>query len=318
MTHNKKIIAYSLHGGSTKTAGTAGAAVAAARLGYAPDVIIGVSGGACLAIPFALGMYDECLRFSREINLNEWFDTPVTNGAGKPSKSAVWRVLRSAWHALTGRKAKDGAVYSLGVQNTRKAMERIITPELFDKYRTGSYAPVYIVSVNWNKRKLEVRNAKELTYDQYHEAMHNSAALPVATQGGRFNGGSLEFDGGVFTQNAAWWLLSKCTEWQDKITDLVTIYVTPDNNELPNMEDPDHLGEAAMGCIELMSNRLYMWDDETEERLCREKGVTRHEIRLPIIIGTGAANKYNNSPEALEYLQRLGAIEAQKVMPPLK
>ena len=84
------------------------------------------------------------------------------------------------------------------------------------------------------------------------------------------------------------------------------------------MEDPDHLGEAAMGCIELMSNRLYMWDDETEERLCREKGVTRHEIRLPIIIGTGAANKYNNSPEALEYLQRLGAIEAQKVMPPLK
>ena len=69
---------------------------------------------------------------------------------------------------------------------------------------------------------------------------------------------ALEFDGGVFTQNAAWWLLSKCTEWQDKITDLVTIYVTPDNNELPNMEDPDHLGEAAMGCIELMSNRLYM------------------------------------------------------------
>lgn len=311
----QQVIGYSLHGGSTKTAGSAGAAVAAARLGYTPNVIISVSGGACLGVPFALGMYDECLELSRNINLNEWFDSPVTNGAGKPTKNAVWRVVKSVWHAITGRKAKDGAVYSLGMQNTRKAMERVITPELFRKYKDGNYAPVYIVSVDWKERKLVVRNAKELDYKGYMEAMHNSAALPVATQGGRFNNGNLEFDGGIFTQNASWWLLSKCTEWKGKITDLISIYVTPDNNELPNKEDPNNIADAAMGCIELMSNRIYMWDDEAEEKLCKENGVKRHEIRIPLVLGTGANNKYNNSPEQLEYLQRLGRIETERVLP---
>lgn len=305
-----KCIAYSLHGSSTKAAGTAGAIVEAARSGWLPDAVIGVSGGAILAVPFALGKYDECLDYSRNVRMEDWFDVPVTNGAGKPSWAAIRRAIRSVWQAITGKK---GGTYSLGVQNTARVLGRIVTAQDFAEYKSGNYAPCYIVSVDWHRRKLVVRNAKELTYTEYLNAVHASACLPGATQGAIFPNGALEFDGGLFSQNAAWWLLENA-EWAGRVTDLISVYVTPNDNELPNLETPDNVGEAFYGALELMQNRLYEVDEANEIRLCAMLEVNRHEIRLPLVIGGGAGNKYNNSPVQLEYLQRMGRIEALKIL----
>jgi predicted acylesterase/phospholipase RssA len=176
----KRCIAISLHGCSTKAAGEAGAAKAAAEHGLKPDVIIGVSGGAALGVPIALGMYEEACHFSRDMRIADWFDIPPVNDDGRITWAAIGRALKSVWGAITGKKGK-GAIYSFGVQNTKKTLSKVITEDLFNTYKDGDYAPVYIVSVDWVKTEIRVRNAKMLTYREYLSAVDASAKLPISS-----------------------------------------------------------------------------------------------------------------------------------------
>jgi predicted acylesterase/phospholipase RssA len=296
-----KFVAFSLHGSSTKAAGTAGAAVTACEAGIMPNVIIGVSGGAMLAVPIALGMYKEALEFSRNMVMADWFDIAPTNDKGKLSWAATGRLVKSLFNAIFGRKSNP--IYSLGVQNTQRKLSTIITPEIFEKYKAGDFAPCFIVSVDWCKTKLIVRNAKDLSYEQYLDAVHCSSVLPIASTGGRVDGAALEFDGGLWTQNASWWLLEH-GKYKDQITDLVSIYVTPDNNEVPERTEPQSIAAAGMGALDIMKQVSYLEEEKEERKNCERLGIYLYEPRLPLVL----QDQYDMNPQRLEYLQRMGSI----------
>ena len=306
-TPKPRFIAHAYHGSSTKAAGTAGAAVEACRNGLKPDVIIGVSGGAILAVPMALGMYEEALEFSRDMRMSDWFDIPPVNDKGGVTWAAIGRVLRSVWGAIFGW-GKRKPIYSLGVQNTQRKLSEIVTAEIFEKYKTGKQYPTcFIVSVDWCSRALRVRSAKDLTYQQYLDAVHCSAVLPISSTGGRVDSGALEFDGGLWTQNPSWWLLENPL-FAEAITDLVSIYVSPDNNMQPDQTEPQNIVAAAMGTIDIMQQVSYIEEEKEERKNCERFGIYLYEPRLPLVL----IGKYDTNPERLEYLQRMGGVVMQE------
>jgi len=305
----KRFIAHSYHGSSTKAAGTAGAAVQACKSGLKPDVIIGVSGGAILAVPMAMGMYNEVLEFSRNMRMMDWFDIPPVNDKGRISWGAIWRIIKMILQAICSIFfVIKNPIYSLGVQNTQRKLSEIITPEIFDAYKKGiDYAPCYIVSVDWCKRSLVVRNAKDLNYKQYLDAVHCSSVLPISSTGGRVNNGALEFDGGLCTQNASWWLL-KHPLFADKITDLISIYISPNNNTIPDLNEPNSIIAAVMGTIDIMQQDNYRQEEKDEAQTCLERGINLYDAHLPLIL----ESKYDTNFERLAQLQKMGAIVMQE------
>jgi len=306
-----RCIAHVYHGGSTKGAGTIGAAVYASENGLPPDVIIAVSFGSIAAVLMAMGMHDEALRFSREVNIKDWFDSPPMSKNGSLSWSAVWRIVRSLfgmiWAYFFGRHKGAKPIYSLGVQNTQRGLSKIVTEEIFDKYKAGDYPPCYIVSVNYRRTQLVVRNAKELSYQDYLDAVDCSAQLLLSGTGGSVAGGELEVDGGYWSQNPSHWLLTH-PDWSERLTDMVSIYMTPDNNELPLRPVPTSIGAAALGGMDLMQQANYIKEERRERELCDALDVYLYEPRLPLIL----REKYDTDMERLEYLQRMGALEMRR------
>jgi hypothetical protein len=119
----------------------------------------------------------------------------------------------------------------------------------------------------------------------------------------------LEFDGGLWTQNASWWLLEH-PDWFDKITDLISIYVSPDNNIIPERDEPSNIAAAAMGTIDIMQQANYKKEERAERKTCAALGVNLYEVRLPLV----TVGKYDTDPKRLKYLQDLGADEMRRTI----
>lgn len=171
-------------GGSTKGYGIAAVYRKAINLGYSFDVITGVSISAILSVPLAMNMFEDIDRTfqSKTLHSDMWKHAPVKKN-GKFSLCALYVLIKE--------KIAIG-----DMSDTRKLISKIITPEIFQKYKDGNYPLCRILAVDFRDGKNHFINLKELSYDDYLDWCMASAAIPF------FNlpickGKMVLYDGGV-------------------------------------------------------------------------------------------------------------------------
>lgn len=191
-----------LSGGGTKFIGIV---TAVQTLGEEYDAITGVSAGAIAALPIALGMYDEAIKLGLTIKLKDFMSiAPVKNG-----KITILGKIR----ALIGK--------SFGKQKVDKLISKVITEELFNKYKTGNYPTIYVLAINFSTGTPKVWNIKELEYTEALNVIAASSAIPLMTQGIVIDGYTY-YDGGVLDITASSWAITNL-----KPDEIVSIYSRP-------------------------------------------------------------------------------------------
>lgn len=84
-----------ISGGGTKIGGLYGAASVLMReKNYLPDVISGISAGAILSVPLAMGLFDELEKLLLHFSLKDFFSLPPIKDNGKiRTANAIVRIL---------------------------------------------------------------------------------------------------------------------------------------------------------------------------------------------------------------------------------
>jgi len=246
---------YNLSGGATKIGGLfAKSERIIKEFGYKPDVISGVSSGALLALPIAMGKWDELKALITTITLDHIFDNYPVNKKGKITLKSIWRLL-------IGKP-------SLGTQNNlRKTLSSLITEKDFDKYINGKYPRVYIGVTNFNSGEFELINVQNLDYGQYLDYVIASASIPFAVEGVEIDG-DIYFDGGVLHHTCATEVIRK---FKTKITHCITVFSRPRNMDLSyDLFDQIDITQVAKQYENISTAYASLTDQIVEKELCTQ------------------------------------------------
>ncbi|WP_306640053.1 patatin-like phospholipase family protein [Sanyastnella coralliicola] len=276
-----------ISGGGTKISGLFGAAEYVMRdRQYQPDIISGISAGAILSLPMALGKYDEIKQLVLNLEFDSFFsESPVS----KNGKIRLWNAFSKI---LNGR-------YYLGVQkNLEKTLSTVITFEEFEAYKTNDKLPICIVgTVDFYTGKRFYFNLKELTYDQMLKMVNASASLPIFTPGvllkgpikdfegeGSKNDQLLLFDGGVRDHSPSAKVLSSN---KYDIKESATIYSRPDDPHdfIDHTSfQPSNLLTILERYVVITNNEISKNDELIEQQVMENKGIKDHgTVFLPRI-----------------------------------
>src|SRR5687768_7230011 len=122
-----------ISGGGTKIAGLFGVAeTLMIEKNFKPDVISGISAGAILSLPLALGKFDEVKKMVLSFTLKDFFSDPPVKENGKFTMGALWRVV-------------TGKPYLGKQENLEKKLKAMISKEEFESYQIDNSKPTCIV-----------------------------------------------------------------------------------------------------------------------------------------------------------------------------
>tara|TARA_R110002126_G_scaffold289552_1_gene444690 strand:- start:1556 stop:2434 length:879 start_codon:yes stop_codon:yes gene_type:complete len=282
-----------LSGGAFKASGHVGVCEVLLKNGYKPDIITGVSAGAVLAVPMALGLWGKMIRFSTHLKLKQIFSKAPILENGKISKTSYWRFIR--------RKE------SLGVMgNLARTISEVVTPSNFKEYKNTKYPIVYIMAVDSATGKRYFFNVKELSYNDYIKLTVASASVPLANEKVRYNGLYLT-DGGIRNGIISHWLFEK---YKSEIKESISIYTRP--QELTNLLDqnwkPEQVEESAMRDLQIMMLQISIADEKREKALAELYKIKSTQLFLPKVL----EHSFDTNPIALRNLYLEGKNIALK------
>lgn len=260
---------FNISGGATKVGGLfAKSERIIKEFGYKPDVISGISSGALLALPIALGKWDELKELVTNITLEHIFDNNPVNKKGKITLKGIWRLLMGE--------------PSLGTQNNlRKTLSNLITEKDFDKYLNGKYPKVFIGVTNFNSGEFELINVQNLDYGQYLDYVIASASIPFAVEGVEING-DIYFDGGVLHHTCATEVIRK---YKSKITHCITVFSRPRNMDLSyELFDQIDITQVAKQYENISTAYASLTDQIVEKELCTQYKIKNVQIFCPSVL----------------------------------
>jgi len=260
---------YNLSGGATKIGGLfAKSERIIKEFGYKPDVISGVSSGALLALPIAMGKWDELKQLVTNITLEHIFDNSPINKKGKITLKGIWRLL-------IGEP-------SLGTQNNlRKTLTKLITEKDFDKYLNGKYPKVFIGVTNFNSGEFELINIQNLDYGQYLDYVIASASIPFAVEGVEIDG-DVYFDGGVLHHTCTTEMIRK---YKSKITHCITVFSRPRNIDLSyDLFDQIDITQVAKQYENIITAYASLTDQIVEKELCTQYKIKNIQVFCPSVL----------------------------------
>lgn len=290
----------SLCGGATRFSGILGAAVEAVRLGYKPDIILGVSAGAIGALPLALGLFNEIQEEGDNLTPSKFFvkgKHPVGK-KGKPMVAGLFRVL-------------CGAI-SLGEQDVRPLLRKIITEELWQKYLSGNYADVIVFSVEGEEGSIQHYHLKKCkTREEAFEKICASSRIspivqPMYTKNvnGVVKG---QIDGGFRVHNPAGYFLRKYARLN--VTDLVSVYSRPENFVVIDKEWDKNIFNVTARVIEIATIEVSKGNEREETFEMFKRRGNHTKIFLPPILKETYA-----TGSQLKELRLVAEKEAKKSM----
>jgi predicted acylesterase/phospholipase RssA len=274
---------FNISGGATKVGGLfAKSERIIKEFGYKPDVISGISSGALLALPIALGKWDELKALVTNITLNHIFDNYPVNKKGKITLKSIWRLL-------IGKP-------SLGTQNNlRKTLSSLITEKDFDKYINGKYPKVFIGVTNFNTGEFELVSVQSLDYGQYLDYVIASASIPFAVEGVEING-DIYFDGGVLHHACSTEVIRK---YKSKITHCITVFSRPRNMNLSyELFDQIDVTQVAKQYENISTAYASLTDQIVEKELCTQYKIKNIQVFCPSVL----KSLYDVDPERLKEL----------------
>ena len=274
---------FNISGGATKVGGLfAKSERIIKEFGYKPDVISGISSGALLALPIALGKWDELKELVSNITLDHIFDNYPVNKKGKITLKSIWRLLMGE--------------PSLGTQNNlRKTLSSLITEEDFNEYINGEYSKVFIGVTNFNTGEFELVDVQDLYYEQYLDYVIASASIPFAVEGVEING-EIYFDGGVLHHTCSTEVIRK---YKSKITHCITVFSRPRNMNLSyELFDQIDITQVAKQYENISTAYASLTDQIVEKELCTQYKIKNIQVFCPSVL----KSLFDVDPERLKEL----------------
>jgi len=277
-THIMKHLGIS--GGGTKIAGLFGAAeVLIQEKGYQPDIISGISAGAILAVPLAMGKFDEIRDIVLNLKQDDFFSKSPIKKNGKLKFGVLFRALL-------------GKPYLGKQDNLKKTIKKVISREDFSDYQhntNGTYPICIVGAVDFYSGKRFYFDLKKVTYDHFIDFVNASGSLPVFTEGVTFNEGTLLdfegetsnhdryllFDGGVRDHSPTAKILTSKT-YRDRITESFSIFSRPrDIREIIDPADfePKNVLDILERHIEITNAEISKNDETGEEAFFEDRGL---------------------------------------------
>ncbi len=300
-----------ISGGGTKIAGLFGAAEAIiTQKNYHPDVISGISAGALLSLPLALGK----LARIKELVLNLDFDTFFNvNPVNKKGNIRVFNAIK---------KIIGGKPYLGKQDNLAKLLREVVTQNEFADYQRDEALAVCIVgSVDFYTGRRFYMNLKEVAYDDFVNFVNASASIPIFTQGFEFSRPIRDFedrqssyskillyDGGVRDHSPTAKILASPVF---DIRESCTLFSRPEALEdilAPEDFEPKNLLSILDRYVEITNAEVSKNDATLEKEVIRDKNIKDHgTIYLPRVmksvydVDNGRLQElYNRSQDAVE------------------
>lgn len=270
-----------ISGGGTKIAGLFGVAESIIYdRGYVPDIISGISAGAILALPLALGKREEIKEQVLNISLNDFFEvSPIKENGEIKIFNAILKIL-------------FGKHYLGDQNNLEKTLAKTISRAEFEAYKLDNTKAVCIVgSVDFYTGSRVYVNLKKVSYDDFLKHVNASASIPIFTPGIALNGPIEDFegekvdfpklllyDGGVRDHSPTNKILaSNKSEFQ--VTETTSIFSRPE--EIRNILNPKNfmprnLLSILERYVEITNAEVSKNDEVQEKATIQKKGIVDH------------------------------------------
>lgn len=268
-----------ISGGGTKIAGLFGVCESIIKeKGYKPDIISGISAGALLSVPLALGKLDEI----KKLVLNLKFDTFFNESPVK--KNGKIRVFNAIRKIISGK-------HYLGKQrNLEKTLSELVSKDEFEDYKKDiTLATCVVGSVDFYSGKRFYINLKNVSYENFLKYVNASASLPIYTPGISFSNPIKDFegktsgfdkvllyDGGVRDHSPSNKILAS-NHFQIKET--CTIFSRPENFKdiiNPNDFKPRNLMKVLERYVEITTAEVSKNDKTLESEIIKAKSIFDH------------------------------------------
>ncbi len=292
-----------ISGGGTKICGLFGAAeVIMKEKNFMPDVISGISAGAILSLPLALGKWDVVKKLVLKFTLDDFFSSsPITSRGGISPRGAL--------------RALFGKPYLGRQDNLIKKLKSIVSKEEFENYKTNASLPACIIgAVDFKSGSRKYINLKTVTYEEFPVLVNASSSLPVFTNGIEMQLGGKPvylYDGGVRDHIATFWILGdEDSEFKDKIKETVSIYSRPEKFvTLPDDFDDKSILTILQRYIDITNMEVSKNDEYQEDKFCRDNNIIQHKCFLPRVMDS----VYDTNPEHIKAMYEAGRVEAGKL-----
>jgi len=293
-----------ISGGGTKIAGLFGAAETIIyEKGYQPEIISGISSGAILSLPLALGKREEIKKLVLNLELDTFFSrVPIKKTGGLKIVNAI--------RTLVQKKRSFGEQ-----KNLEKQLALVVPRNEFEAYKLDNAKAHCIVGcVDFCTGKRFYINLKDVSYEHFLGFVNASASIPVFTPGIRMGvikdfegevttGNLLLYDGGVRDHSPSQKILS--SEHPDfQVSETVTLFSRPENlNEILDPTfTPKNVLEILERHIEITNAEISKNDFTQEQQLINEKGIINHgTIYIPRVL----KNTYDVDHNRLQKLYEL-------------
>ena len=174
-----------ISGGGTKIAGLFGLAESIIYdRGYVPDIISGISAGAILALPLALGKREIIKEQVLNLSMDDFFNVaPIRENGKIRTFNAILKLI--------------GGKHYLGKQkNLEKTIAKVVSRSEFEKYKEDKTKAICIVgTVDFYTGKRFYINLKKVSYEDFLKFVNASASIPIFTPGIEMDGPIYDFEG---------------------------------------------------------------------------------------------------------------------------
>jgi predicted acylesterase/phospholipase RssA len=294
-----------ISGGGTKIAGLFGVAeTLMIEKNFKPDVISGISAGAILSLPLALGKFEEVKKLVLDFELDDFFSEKPVKQNGKFTLSALWKVV-------TGKPylGKQGAL--------EKKLRAIVSEAEFQAYQNDPAKATCIVgAVDFITGGRRFFNLKNVTYEQFPKVVNASSSLPIFTMGIKMKAEGEDaylYDGGVRDHIATAYILSE-SEFKDKINESVSVFSRPEDFKvLPKEFDDKNVISILSRYVDITNVEVSKNDEFHLDEICRQKNIINRKFFLPRVL----KSVYDTDPARLRQIYEAGRLEGKKYGQPV-
>jgi len=267
-TREKGLNVLSISGGGTKIIGQEKACQGIIRkYGFKPDLIVGVSSGAVLSLPIAMGKWEELKTMMDSLSMKSIFDKcPIT----KKNRVSVKGIIR----ALTGKP-------SLGtMKNLAENIKKVISESEFEQYKRSVSLPICVImAYDFKKAKRVFINLKEVSYSEYLKFVTASASLPIAAEPLESNNMVL-VDGGVVNTSIANWAMENFD-----VKKVVSVFSSPKEEDISDTTwEAKNVLNVWSRLEEILCQHSHHCDHLEEQRIAQDKGIIYKPIFLPKVL----------------------------------
>lgn len=276
--------------GGTKIVGLFGVVEKLFEEGYKPDIISGISSGAILALPLALGKHKEMYELIKDLDLDTFMSKNPFNKKGKIKLSGILRFLFKGY---------------FGEQNNIvKNLKKLVSRNEFEFWKKDqNRINVFVQTVDINTGSRIVSDLSLLDYEEALSKILASCSIPIYVKLIKTEN-EIFYDGGIRN-----FILTPYMLCNFPITENISVYSRPEDYKLL-VEPVNNNMQLLVRIIDIFLVEISKKDEEDEKRYCREKNISSKLFYLPRVLN----GVYDTNKERLNklYLEGRKLVEEKK------